>query len=198
MQKLLNIMIPTDEEKARILEAQMASGGGVPLGNAEQFLLSLSSITELEARLRLWAFKLDYDASESEVAEPLMDLKQGIDDLKNNKTFKFLLALLLSVGNFLNGAAAKGFTVEYLQRVPEVKDTVHKHSLLHHLCNMVVDQCPGSTDLYSELGAVARCSKVDFDELAEKLRRMEGDCKSSWEHLRSIAKYDMPMNMRNK
>ena len=190
-------MIPSDEEKNKILEAQMANSG-VPLGNAEQFLLSLSSITELEARLRLWAFKLDYDGNESEVAEPLMDLKQGIEDLKNNKTFKFILALMLTVGNFLNGASAKGFTVEYLQRVPEVKDTVHKHSLLHHLCHMVVDQCPGSTDLYSELGAVARCSKVDFDELAEKLRKMECDCKASWDHLRSIAKYDMPMNMRNK
>lgn len=89
-----------------------------------------------------------------------MDIKQGIEDLRNNKTFKFILALLLSVGNFLNGFVAKGFLIEYLQRVPEVKDTVHKHTLLHHLVNMVLDQCPGSTDLYSELGAVARVSKV--------------------------------------
>ena len=88
------------------------------------------------------------------------DYQQGMEDLRNNKTLKFILALLLSIGNFLNGGNVRGFTVEYLQKVPEVKDTVHKHSLLHHLCNMVVDQCPGSTDLYSEMGAVARCSKV--------------------------------------
>ena len=56
--------MPTEEEKTKILEAQMANPD-VPLGNAEQFLLTLSSITELSARLSLWAFKLDYDGMES-------------------------------------------------------------------------------------------------------------------------------------
>jgi len=54
----------------------------------------------------------------------------------------------------------KGFTLEYLMRVPEVKDTVHKHSLLYHLCNLVIDQFPRTTDLYSEIGELVRCSKV--------------------------------------
>ena len=55
----------------------------------------------------------------------------------------------------------KGFNIEYLQKVPEVKDTVHKHSLLHHVCTMVLDKYPESTDLYSEMGPVARCAKVN-------------------------------------
>ena len=53
-----------------------------------------------------------------------------------------------------------GFQVEYLQKVPEVKDTVHKQSMLHHLCTWVVEQIPESSDLYSEIGPVARCAKV--------------------------------------
>lgn len=36
----------------------------IPLGSAEQFLLTLSSITELSARLQLWAFKMDYELTE--------------------------------------------------------------------------------------------------------------------------------------
>lgn len=56
-------MVPTEEEKQKIQEAQMANPD-VPLGSAEQFLLALSSITELTARLQLWAFKLDYEAME--------------------------------------------------------------------------------------------------------------------------------------
>lgn len=90
-----------------------------------------------------------------------MDIKQGIEDIRNNKTFKFVIALLLSIGNFLNGISAKGFVMEYLHRVPEIKDTVHKQSLLYHIVTMVIDQCPGSSDLYSELGAVCRISKVN-------------------------------------
>jgi Formin Homology 2 Domain len=57
-------MMPSEEEKTKIMEAQMATPD-IPLGTAEQFLLTLSSITELEARLKLWAFKLDYETVES-------------------------------------------------------------------------------------------------------------------------------------
>ena len=57
-------MIPTEEEKTKILEAQMENPD-TPLGTAEQFLLTLSAVSELESRLNLWAFKLDYDANES-------------------------------------------------------------------------------------------------------------------------------------
>jgi hypothetical protein len=53
-------MLPTEEEKNRIIEAQMANSD-IPLGTAEQFLLTLASVVELEARLKLWLFKLDFD-----------------------------------------------------------------------------------------------------------------------------------------
>lgn len=33
----------------------------LPLGSAEQFLLTLASINELSSRLKLWVFKLDFD-----------------------------------------------------------------------------------------------------------------------------------------
>ena len=56
-------MLPTEEEKGKILEAQMQSPD-IPLGTAEQFLLTLSSISELYPRLSLWAFKLDYETTE--------------------------------------------------------------------------------------------------------------------------------------
>lgn len=33
-----------------------------------------------------------------------MDLKQGVEILQSNSTFRTILATLLAVGNFLNGA----------------------------------------------------------------------------------------------
>ena len=44
-------------------EAQLANTD-IPLGTAEQFLLTMASINELSPRLHLWAFKLDYDMLE--------------------------------------------------------------------------------------------------------------------------------------
>uniref|UniRef100_A0A8D1DK64 Formin homology 2 domain containing 3 n=1 Tax=Sus scrofa TaxID=9823 RepID=A0A8D1DK64_PIG len=189
IEKILT-MIPTEEEKQKIQEAQLANPE-VPLGSAEQFLLTLSSISELSARLHLWAFKMDYETTEKEVAEPLLDLKEGIDQLENNKTLGFILSTLLAIGNFLNGTNAKAFELSYLEKVPEVKDTVHKQSLLHHVCTMVVENFPDSSDLYSEIGAVTRSAKVDFDQLQDNLCQMERRCKASWDHLKAIAKHEM-------
>ncbi|XP_029022671.1 FH1/FH2 domain-containing protein 3 isoform X4 [Betta splendens] len=196
IEKILT-MIPTEEEKQKIQEAQLANPD-VPLGSAEQFLLTLSSISELTARLQLWAFKMDYEATEKEVAEPLQDLKEGMEQLEKNKTLRYILSTLLSIGNFLNNTNAKGFELTYLEKVPEVKDTVHKQSLLHHVCSVVVENFPQSSDLYSEIGAVTRSAKVDFDQLQENLCQMERRCKASWDHLKVIAKHEMKPQLKQK
>ncbi|XP_037120665.1 FH1/FH2 domain-containing protein 3-like isoform X4 [Syngnathus acus] len=196
IEKILT-MIPTEEEKQKIQEAQLANPD-TPLGSAEQFLLTLSSISELSARLQLWAFKMDYEATEKEVAEPLQDLKEGMEQLEKNKTLRYILSTLLAIGNFLNGTNAKGFELTYLQKVPEVKDTVHKQSLLHHACSVVVENFPQSTDLYSEIGAITRSAKVDFDLLQENLGQMERRCKASWDHLKVIAKHEMKPQLKQK
>lgn len=61
-QKILT-MVPTEEERLKIQEAQQANPE-VPLGPAENFLFSLGSISALTPRLQLWAFKLNYEVLE--------------------------------------------------------------------------------------------------------------------------------------
>ncbi|KAG8442677.1 hypothetical protein GDO86_011463 [Hymenochirus boettgeri] len=190
-------MIPSEEEKQKIQEAQLANPD-IPLGSAEQFLLTLSSISELSARLQLWAFRMDYEPLEKEIAEPLYDLKEGMDQLENNKTFACILSTLLAVGNFLNGTNAKAFDLSYLQKVPEVKDTVQKQSLLYHLCMTIVEKFPDSSDLYSEIGAITRSAKVDFNQLHDTFCNLERRCKASWDFLKMIAKHEIKSALKQK
>ncbi|NWU51202.1 FHOD1 protein, partial [Dromas ardeola] len=196
IEKILT-MVPTEEEKQKIQEAQLANPE-VPLGSAEQFLLALSSISDLTARLQLWAFKLDYESLEQEIAEPLFDLKVGMEQLARNHTFKCILATLLAMGNFLNGSQSRGFELGYLEKVSEVKDTVHRQSLLHHLCQMVVEKFPETTDLYSEIASITRSAKVDFDELANSLVQLERRCRASWDNLKVIAKHETKPVLKSK
>ncbi|XP_040426916.1 FH1/FH2 domain-containing protein 1 isoform X3 [Cygnus olor] len=196
IEKILT-MVPTEEEKQKIQEAQLANPD-VPLGSAEQFLLSLSSISDLTARLQLWAFKLDYESLEQEIAEPLFDLKVGMEQLAKNHTFKCILATLLAMGNFLNGSQSRGFELGYLEKVSEVKDTVHRQSLLHHLCQMVVEKFPETTDLYSEIASITRSAKVDFDELANSVVQLERRCRASWDNLKVIAKHETKPVLKSK
>ncbi|KAM6380917.1 FH1/FH2 domain-containing protein 1 isoform 2-T2 [Pluvialis apricaria] len=196
IEKILT-MVPTEEEKQKIQEAQLANPD-VPLGSAEQFLLALSSISDLTARLQLWAFKLDYESLEQEIAEPLFDLKVGMEQLARNHTFKCILATLLAMGNFLNGSQSRGFELGYLEKVSEVKDTVHRQSLLHHLCQMVVEKFPETTDLYSEIASITRCAKIDFDELANSLVQLERRCRASCDNLKVIAKHETKPALKSK
>lgn len=87
-QKILT-MIPTEEEKQKIQEAQLANPD-VPLGSAEQFLLTLSSISELSARLQLWAFKMDY-----EIVEKVRGRQGGRGGDASEALLNFSLTLLL-------------------------------------------------------------------------------------------------------
>lgn len=188
-------LLPTADEKSRIEEQRLAYPH-IPLASAEQFLLTISSVNELYSRLKLWQFSLEYETIEKDVAEPLMDLKQAVDEVQRNPTFKCILGTLLSVGNFLNGTKSKGFQLDYLAKVPEVKDTVHKQSLLYHLCTIVMDKFPESTDLYNELSAVHRATRIDFDSQKEMLKKLDEDCKKSWDHLRVIAKHESSSSIK--
>jgi len=195
VEKLL-AMIPTEDEVNLIQDAMQSSTA--PLGSAEKFLLTLSSISELEARLSLWSFKVDYDTLEKEVAEPLQDLKDAIAELKSNKTLKVVLSVLRSIGNILNNTNAKGFDVSYLSKVPEVKDTMTKQSLLHHITECVLENRSDTTDLYSELGAVTRTSRADFSVVEETLKSLEKRCKSAWDYLKLIAKHGNKNNFNER
>jgi len=59
-QKILTTMMPTQEEAEMISNAQLANPNK-ELGPAEYLLQTMYSIKELEPRLHIWVFKMDYD-----------------------------------------------------------------------------------------------------------------------------------------
>lgn len=59
--------------------------------------------------------------------------------------------------------------MSYLEKVSEVKDTVRRQSLLYHLCSLVLQTRPDSSDLYSEIPALTRCAKVSINQRSDML-----------------------------
>ncbi|KAI1888675.1 hypothetical protein AGOR_G00187580 [Albula goreensis] len=183
----LQALIPTEEELSLIQEAQAKSPGSV-LATAEFCLTILGTIPHLRSRLQLWAFALDYDILEREIAEPLFHLKQAMDQLAANQTFRCILATVLAIGNFLNGCKARGFELSYLNKLSQVRDTHSRVPLLHHVCVLLLQRYPNSSDLFSEIMAVTRASKCDYNEAECKLAQLQIQCKASWEQLKLLEK----------
>ncbi|KAI2663073.1 FH1/FH2 domain-containing protein 3 [Labeo rohita] len=183
----LQMLVPTEEELNLIKEAK-AQAPRSPLGPAEQCLLTLGNVPHLSARLQLWAFTLDHDTLEREIAEPLFHLKLAMEQLAANQTFRCILATVLAIGNFLNGCKAKGFELSYLGKLSQVKDTHGRQPLLHHVCVLLLQLYPQSSDLYSDITAVTKASKCDYTQVQLNLSQLESLCKASWDQLRLLEK----------
>ncbi|KAI6177987.1 Formin HOmology Domain [Aphelenchoides besseyi] len=197
IEKILSTMMPSLEEVERINEKQ-AENPDMPLGQAEQFMLSLSEIDCLLERLRLWLFMLDYPNMETDVSESLNELKNAMQEVEESQTFRQVMGVLLTIGNALNGTELKAFQLDFLARASEVKDSVHKYPLTYHAADLMINQVPDSTDLYSEFGAVSRCARLDFDAVQDNLKKMETDCKACFDYVAKISQKENNQSMKNK
>ncbi|GMT01161.1 hypothetical protein PENTCL1PPCAC_23335, partial [Pristionchus entomophagus] len=189
IEKILKDMMPTMKEIEEI-EVKVAENPDMQLGNAEQFVMKLAQIPCLLERLKLWVFTLDYKNCEKDIAEPLMDFQLAMKEMEDSKSFHTALGVLLAMGNTLNGTDIAGFHLDFLQKASEVKDNVYKHTLVYHLAEYMIENFPQSSDLYSEFGAVARTSRIDYKEIVDQLKKLEKECKSSWDYLSKISKND--------
>ncbi|XP_016116033.1 FH1/FH2 domain-containing protein 1-like [Sinocyclocheilus grahami] len=183
----LQMLVPTEDELNLIKEAK-AQAPRSPLGPAEQCLLTLGNVPHLSTRLQLWAFTLDHDTLEREIAEPLYHLKLAMEQLAANQTFRCILATVLAVGNFLNGCMARGFELSYLGTLSQVRDTQGRQPLLHHVCVLLLQLYPQSSDLYSDITAVTKASKCDYTQVQLNLSQLQSLCKASWDQLRLLEK----------
>ena len=157
----LQSLVGTLEEIMMIKEAQK-NNPGIPLGHAEQFLLMLHSISGLECRLKLWAFKLDFEVMEEDITYPLKCLKDGIERIKTSQTFSLIMSYILAVGNMLNRTDCEGFQLEYLPKLKDVKDTDTKKTLLHHIVRNMLDSDSELTDLVQEFVEFRIVSGTNF------------------------------------
>ncbi|XP_034020600.1 FH1/FH2 domain-containing protein 1 [Thalassophryne amazonica] len=161
-----------------------------PLAAAELCLLTLGDIPHLVSRLQLWTFALDYDTLEREIAEPLFHLKLAMEQLAASQTFRWILATVLAIGNFLNGCKARGFELTYLGTLSQVRDTHSHKPLLHHVCVLLLQLYPQSSDLHSDITAVTKAGKCDYALVQSNLTQLEAQCKASWEQLKLLEKSD--------
>ncbi|XP_029382218.1 FH1/FH2 domain-containing protein 1 [Echeneis naucrates] len=185
----LQALTPTEEELSLIKDAK-AQNPHSHLAQAELCLLTLGEISHLSSRLQLWAFALDYDSLEREIAEPLFHLKLAMEQLAASQTFRCILATVLAIGNFLNGCKARGFELSYLGKLSQVRDTHSRQPLLHHVCVLLLQLYPQSSDLYSDISAVTKAGKCDYSQVQSSLSQLEALCKASWEQLKVLDKAD--------
>ncbi|XP_068584421.1 FH1/FH2 domain-containing protein 1-like [Cebidichthys violaceus] len=111
-----------------------------------------------------------------------------MEQLAASQTFRCILATVLAIGNFLNGCKARGFELSYLGKLSQVRDTHTRQPLLLHVCVLLLQLYPQSTDLHSDITAVTKAGKFDYSLVQSDLAQLEALCKASWEQLKMLDK----------
>ena len=151
-----------------------------PFDEAESFMLLLSRTEGIINSLNLWKIKLDCEAVENEICEPLMALVKCVKLIKDSKELVLVLGVTLKVINFMKSSDFKAVRIEDLYKLEVVKDNAKSDSLLFHIVRKVVQVQPEfagfPADLMEGLAAMEVIDLKALDtevELVEKGYRWE-------------------------
>ncbi|CAE7490252.1 FMN2 [Symbiodinium natans] len=106
----------------------------VPFALPEEYMWQISRVPAFQARISCWTFVLSYKETASACSAMLGEFQLIEDAVRQSRSLRQLLALILQVGNYLNGSTdrgqADGFDLETLGKLDSVKDNARTLVLL--------------------------------------------------------------------
>jgi len=124
----------------------------VDFATPENLMWHLSRVPAFRVRIECWYFVRSYEEPAANYMSQLTQFQRMIDAILNSVALPRLLALVLAVGNYLNGASndrgqADGFDIESLGKLDAVKDnTSGTRDVRHFLAELVFLGRTPSTD----------------------------------------------------
>lgn len=143
-----------------------------------RFLQMLDSIPGIMARLACWSFQLHFDEYYTDVTRPLILIEAACMALHKSTCLKKLLAVILYVGNFLNGGTlrgqADGYNLEIIDKLSRMKGS-NKQSLLEYIAILCTKMFGSSfhSELHSELGAVGIAKSISLKDICSAGRKLK-------------------------
>jgi len=167
---ILTLCVPTMDE-VKLLKNY--PGDKTMLATVEQYFLQVMAIPRLAQRISSLVFKNSAHANMQKVNSDYQLVSKAANDLKHCKHFVTVLEGILAVGNHLNGGTyrgqARGFRLETLLRLTDVKAVDRKTSLLHFVVKELQKTSPGVEFLSTELESVKLAASLHLDGTKEAL-----------------------------
>jgi hypothetical protein len=182
---ILNLLLPTAEEVACL---RAYTGNVDHLDYCGQLFSFFTRIEGLENRLIIQKIMLSWSDEAQYALSVLDDVTKVISELKDAKTLEPLqeiMAVVLTVGNYMNGAnrtgRAHGFKLDTLLKLKDVREKkIPQRNLLH----FVIEQFPTSDSsvFYSHwdtMWKVSKVSKGNVNSIINQLRESLEVCVSA-------------------
>ncbi|CAN1224271.1 Formin-like protein 13 [Linum grandiflorum] len=162
---------PTKEEM-ELLKGY--TGDKEKLGKCEHFFLELMKVPRIEAKLRVFAFKMQFRSQVSDLRKSLQTVNSAAEQIRNSGKLKRIMQTILSLGNALNQGTARGsaigFRLDSLLKLTDTRAKNNKMTLMHYLCKVLADKLPELLDFSKDLTSLEPASKVQLKFLAEEMQ----------------------------
>ena len=156
----------------------------VPLDTPEMFLKRLSGIHHFTERIACLMFQTEFQDAISSVSSKLTNLRSLCEYMKSSSSLKKVMALILTLGNYMNGGnrmrgQADGFGLEILAKLKDVKSKVPGVTLLHYVVRARLAQ-EGDYNFDEPLplpvpepADVEAAATMNFEEISKELDRLQ-------------------------
>ncbi|XP_052476738.1 formin-like protein 20 [Gossypium raimondii] len=150
------------------------TGDKETLGKCEQFFLELMKVPRVEAKLRVFSFKIQFNTQISEFKKSLNIVNSACEEVRNSLKLKEIMKKILCLGNTLNQGTARGsavgFKLDSLLKLSETRASNSRMTLMHYLCKVLATRAPELLEFHLDLVSLEAASKVQLKYLAEEMQ----------------------------
>jgi len=178
---LLMTNLPSAEEEKMVQTAlkETTLGENEVWDTPESFMMMLTSIPQYTLRINVWAYLNSFEAAFQRISEAEVAISSAIDYLRRSERVEKLLALILHVGNYLNGGTvrgrADGFDLETLTKLGKLKAS-QDGTLLDFIVREMDKDCPGELqEMYqpaAEFQSIKNAKKHKITEMRDELNAL--------------------------
>ncbi|KAJ0885410.1 putative tensin phosphatase, C2 domain, formin, FH2 domain, protein-tyrosine phosphatase [Helianthus annuus] len=162
---------PTKEEMELL---QGYKGEKDRLGKCEQFFLELMKVPRTESKLRVFSFKLHFNAQVSDLRKSLNIVNSAVEQTRSSGKLKRVMQTILQLGNALNQGTARGsaigFRLDSLLKLADTRARNNRMTLMHYLCKVLADKLPEVLDFSKDLSSLEPAAKIQLKFLAEEMQ----------------------------
>ncbi|GJT02336.1 formin-like protein 13 isoform X1, partial [Tanacetum coccineum] len=192
---------PTQEEMETL---KGYKGEKDKLGKCEQFFLELMKVPRTESKLKVFSFKMQFNAQVSDLTKNLNIVNSAVEQASylsptmSSGKLETVMQTILSLGNALNQGTARGSAVGFrldrlLKLTTKIRGKNNGMTLMHYLCKVLADKIPEVLDFSKDLSSLEPAAKIQLKYLAEEMQAISKGLKKVSEEL-SMAENDGPVS----
>ncbi|PPR88905.1 hypothetical protein GOBAR_AA31791 [Gossypium barbadense] len=158
------------------------TGDKETLGKCEQFFLELMKVPRVEAKLRVFSFKIQFNTQISEFKKSLNIVNSACEEILVSyvsgygyvfDTYHATIPVKyeLEEGCLSNVIrSAVGFKLDSLLKLSETRASNSRMTLMHYLCKVLATRAPELLEFQLDLVSLEAASKVQLKYLAEEMQ----------------------------